>query len=325
MDKKIFLITSYCDNDEKLNTLIETINDIKKYNIDICIHAHYPLPVDVQKSVNYYIFDISNPKSKIENRLMLYWRIMGNIKINVIQPDYGYSVIHQWKQSLNFLKNNGYDIIHIINYDTIVENSQVDTANDNINEYDGVFYLFESKPEEISFIFATLKINSFNFDDITLDDYDTIQTHPENYIYQKLIKHNILIFDEEIKHKDMTYVIDGDMTYNINNISNESIFLGSLNSTDSFAIYLYNIVETKNIKIYVNDFLYFEEDVVEDKLIIPNLSNNYVINSFGVYREDDESYGWENGIHNIKILINDEELDHKITKYICLSIIDTLE
>ena len=121
--KKCFLVTSYCNTEEKVDVIRKTIDNIKRYGIDICVHAHYPLPVDIQNDVNYYIYDKSNPVLTFEKdgRGLLFWKrhMKSKTKINTIKHDYGYTVLQQYKRGAGFLDSlNKYDVINVINYDT---------------------------------------------------------------------------------------------------------------------------------------------------------------------------------------------------------------
>jgi len=46
-DKRIVLISSYCDTKEKIDILINTIKTIKSHNLDVMVNSPLPLPSDV--------------------------------------------------------------------------------------------------------------------------------------------------------------------------------------------------------------------------------------------------------------------------------------
>jgi len=55
--KECFAITTYCDSDKKVKILNDTIDNLKNFNIDIAIHAHYPLSNCKNIKINDDIID----------------------------------------------------------------------------------------------------------------------------------------------------------------------------------------------------------------------------------------------------------------------------
>ena len=113
--KECFGITSYCNNQEKLDLLNSTIEKIKRFNLPIILHAHYPVPVEIQKKVDYYYYSSDNP---ILDRFNMLWRKVGKYQLELIVYDYGYTVAKGWREIIEHMRD--YDRIHIINYDTNV-------------------------------------------------------------------------------------------------------------------------------------------------------------------------------------------------------------
>ena len=60
-NEDIFIIDSWADNESKENDLIELIKILKQYNATILICGHYPVISEIQKMVDYYIYDKDNP------------------------------------------------------------------------------------------------------------------------------------------------------------------------------------------------------------------------------------------------------------------------
>ena len=90
--KECFAITTYCDSDKKVKILNETIDNLKKFNIDIAIHAHYPLSNEIQNKVNFYFYSSDNP---ILPRFNIFWHFIEFYKLEYIQHDYAYTIMKQ--------------------------------------------------------------------------------------------------------------------------------------------------------------------------------------------------------------------------------------
>ena len=70
-DGHIFVIDCWPDNESKENDLISQIKILKIFNVPILISSHYPLKPEIQKMVDYYIFDKNNPVTEFSYRPFL--------------------------------------------------------------------------------------------------------------------------------------------------------------------------------------------------------------------------------------------------------------
>lgn len=138
--KECFVITSYCNTPSRVEELKKCINNLKQFNIDILIHAH-PLDSEVQKMATYYIYDATNPVIRDGSKVIVRWKwyMSANKLLTIPNPDYSYAVINQWVSSLKFLKDKNYDKIHVVNYDTFINEFVFRKHQDFLNEHDVVF------------------------------------------------------------------------------------------------------------------------------------------------------------------------------------------
>ena len=66
---KLYCITSHCNTLKKVKSLKRTIKQLNDLNRDILLISHIPLSEDIIESVNYFIYDGSNP-------ILLHYQIM---------------------------------------------------------------------------------------------------------------------------------------------------------------------------------------------------------------------------------------------------------
>ena len=59
-DEDVFIIDCWTDTKEKENTLKNLINKLKVYNVPIVLTGHYPVDPEIQKMVDYYLYDKNN-------------------------------------------------------------------------------------------------------------------------------------------------------------------------------------------------------------------------------------------------------------------------
>ena len=148
--RECFVVTTYCNTIERVDELRKCIKNLKKFNIDILIHAHYPLDVDIQNSVKYYIYDSTNPVIKNGSKVIVRWKwyTTANKLLTIPNPDYSYAVMNQWVSSLKFLKNKDYDRVHVINYDGFINEYIFRKHNESLVDHDVVFEYTNLHPKD---------------------------------------------------------------------------------------------------------------------------------------------------------------------------------
>lgn len=320
-DKECFLITTYCDTEEKVGVLRDTLESLKKYNLDICVHAHYPLPVDIQQKIKYYIYDKSNPIIPFGPRGIIVWRKMQNLQLNILKRDYGYTVVSQWKQGLLFLYGMGYNKVHVLNYDAIVSDENIEKSKQN---YSGIFYL--KSDDEINLLFSTVRISDYLdvINSMSEEDYIFMNEYwfAEKYFFNKFRGNNLFI-REEISHRNIRhqpYELDVYKfeDYNIhfgeriNWINGEKIY------TDKYTFMFYNVNKNIDFKIFKGFSLYYHEEVDSFSIIDTDITTTDIKQNFGYWSGNE----FVNGNNQIKILINDKVLDDNITSNFCISAIE---
>jgi len=134
MNNNLACILSHCDNNEKLIALENNIKTLKKCGFDILLASHIPLGEKITSSVNYFIYDKSNPILHYPEKALLYWK---SIKIDGIftsldelLPDYGFTPFNQIKKIGAFCKELEYDNFTFINYDIKITPNMVEEFSD---------------------------------------------------------------------------------------------------------------------------------------------------------------------------------------------------
>jgi hypothetical protein len=189
--KTVFLITSYCDTDLKIEVLNECIDNLKSISgYDICLHAHYPLNDNIQKRVNYYLYDSSNPILYYPEKYITWWIKYKQYTLHIYTEDYGYAVLQQWKRGFDFLKNI-YDNIIILNYDTIITEKLLNEI-ENKSDFEGCAFLHEN--DNVIMPLASIKSSSELFNKISKEKYKEINGFAEDFAKYIYILNLILIF-----------------------------------------------------------------------------------------------------------------------------------
>jgi len=318
--REIFLITTYCDTEEKVKVLKDTLNDLDKYGLDICVHAHYPLPVDIQQRIDYYIYDSTNPIIPFGVRSIIVWRKINNYQMNVLKKDYGYTVVSQWKQSILFLEKMKYDKVHVLNYDTVITDELIENSKKN---YSGVFYL--KGEDEINLLFATIKISDYldKIKSMTMNDYIFMNEYwyAEKYFFNKLKGDNLFLntkISDKLRHQAYELDVFSFEDYNIHFGERINWVKGEKIYTDRYTFMFYNINKNVDFKIFKGYNLYIHEKISDFKIIDTDITSNVIKQSFGYWNGNE----FIKGDNQIKILINDKILDDNITSNFCISAIE---
>lgn len=275
-----FVITTYCNTPKKVKELKKCIHNLKQFNIDILIHAHFPLNLDIQESVKYYIYDSTNPIITDGSKQIIRWKwyVTAFKMLNIPKYDYSYCVMNQWTTSIKFLKKLGYQQIHIINYDTFISESFFKKHQDYLKENDVIFEYSslnprnssgELKTEDLIYVpFLSIKDSFFQtlIENLTLEKYlKSIDTMLETYIMEivenfsstfKIKKNYSNITTSQTDNFDIYTTIENFNDFNFlkkteNNIDLYYIFGGLNTEFQTFEIIIFEI--TKPIEEIVID------------------------------------------------------------------------
>tara|TARA_R110000822_G_scaffold105000_1_gene232255 strand:+ start:298 stop:1236 length:939 start_codon:yes stop_codon:yes gene_type:complete len=201
--KKAIIILSHCNTKEKLQVLKDNISKLKTFqNLDIILTSHISLPQEIVDSVEYFIYDKSNPVLSWPQRGMFFWRRFNTptheAYLNYIQPDYGWTVFNQINLGGSITLSQNYNISYFINYDLVIDSNVEDIINDNTQ--DSKFFKSKNYQEDIMEPSLLLfKVNkphlNYLINNISIDKYCEAHHTPEQYL-------NTIIKDLEFTKPD---------------------------------------------------------------------------------------------------------------------------
>jgi hypothetical protein len=139
LPKKVALISTFCDTDEKLNILEENIIKIKGLGIDVIAISPIVIPQHIINLCDYFFYTKDNELLKWPVRMYTHWYQMpiSEGRITTLQrglADYGWAGLHQVKKlsqiGLTFDYDLFYHLIYDLEIDDVVEN---EFKSNNIN------------------------------------------------------------------------------------------------------------------------------------------------------------------------------------------------
>ena len=112
--KKIALISTFCDTQEKIELLTKNINKIKDIGVDVMLISPLKLTDEIIELADYTIFSKENPVLNWPEKSYFQWwggQINGqNITMRTTYPDYGYAGLVQVKRMADFALSMDYEI-----------------------------------------------------------------------------------------------------------------------------------------------------------------------------------------------------------------------
>jgi SAM-dependent methyltransferase len=127
--KKVALISTYCDNEEKINVLEKNINIVKGHGLDVIVISPFNLPEKITSKCDYFFITKDNPILDWPTRSMYAWR---DLNVNGVKyviartyPDYGYAGLTQIKQLSQIALSFDYDQFFHMIYDIKIDENVI--------------------------------------------------------------------------------------------------------------------------------------------------------------------------------------------------------
>ena len=181
----IFVIGEYVNFEKKENTLISLINNLKQFNIPILLSGHYPVKPEIQKMVNYYLFDKDNPFltapgfGKYGMASTYVWIETNDWKSEIRASSGDYAEWTLIRNAVNYVKYLGIKNIHYIDYDSIPDpNGYLNEFLIPMKSYDASVLTTHESERYLTFIFSIKT-------EVALNIFNRLKTEEEYYRYNK--------------------------------------------------------------------------------------------------------------------------------------------
>jgi len=172
--KELVAICGYTDNLEKNNLLASNLNILKQSGYETLMVNHFPVDPIFYKDFNYYLYDKDNELIDDDKIKFFYAWNQHDLHFwtkNDIKNWHAYAALRLFFTAMKFAKGMDYDILHLVEYDTILYNT--DELKDNLEYvkqgYDGVVYNGLDIGDGIT---GNCKENLITFDLKKLRDFD---------------------------------------------------------------------------------------------------------------------------------------------------------
>lgn len=278
--KKLFLVSSYCDTEEKKKVLSNNLKKIKNLGYDTLLLSPIPLNSEIIELCDFYYQTKENPVSTIKEKTYIYWSIIQNEKgekyrLERFFPEYGWAALYQNKKLSQIGLTFDYDMYYHIIYDTNINEGLIDEINSNtVNMY----YSNKSTNGDI---------NEFSLHFIPLDRKGMVSFEKfldrNKYITSHDLTHNFMLkWVKENNIKKSSFIVDEHINFytDINFFSiydgdELNVFFEKFELNQEKNKFICYDLKTDNIKIIINDSLIFD-NIFEKKPINTNLYTNEI-------------------------------------------------
>lgn len=184
----IFVIDSWPDNESKENDLVRLIKHLKTFNIEILLTGHYPIRPEIQKMVDYYLYDKNNPVLFNEefndfNVSSGRWTNHNGMLITNNYPfHHDYAIWETMRNSFNYCKYLNKKHIHFMEYDNYPNLIQYRQAFlERIKDFDAIMYEYDENSTKEDPPYSSAYIFSIKTD-VGIKAIDTIKSKEEYFM-----------------------------------------------------------------------------------------------------------------------------------------------
>ena len=269
--KKIALISTFCDTNEKLDILRENILKIKKMGVDVMVLTPIEIPQNIINLCDYFFFTKENPILKWPVRMYTHWYEMpiSDGRITTLQRglgDYGWAGLYQVKKLSQIALTFDYDIYYHLIYD--LEIDEMIETEFKTNEFNILHPRINPKnPNE--YWDTTLHFMVFNKElmlkienEITLNEYLSTNGVAENEVMKWKNKFDIPISSHPVK--DKIYYWENFDFFNYSPFDEFKMFLSKNEPTTIWlgSDPVYDTILTENLRIVFYGFENVDEIVI---------------------------------------------------------------
>lgn len=259
--KKVALISTYCDTQEKIDVLSKNIDNVKTFGIDVIVVSPFYLPEYIQNKCDYFFLMKDNPVLDWPQKAMYAWRELNlnenKIIITRTYADYGWAGLYQVKKLSEIALSLDYDYFYHMIYDLKFDETVVEGLLSE-RECD----VYSSKRGDIIWevglhfmIFNREKLTNF-IQHITLQNYLNSRGGDAFVWLHRLIE----IFQYNIVKKpveDEIYYYEGHDFFNSSPVEGIKFFIDNNDEiVETVRLLFYNVSEPKEIKLTINDNIY---------------------------------------------------------------------
>jgi len=208
--RKIALISTYCDTQEKKDVFFDLVKKVKSYGVDVIAISPLSLEKEYIEACDFFYFTKENPVLSWPLRLFTFWRQfdLPDGRITTLQRgvgDYGWAALYQIKRLTRIMLGYDYDVFYHMIYDLEVD----EEVEKHLKNFEGNILFPRRNPHNYDEIWeTTLHFMAFNRDlmetiekDITMEGYLSTNGVAEGEALKWKNKFRIKVSEHPVKDK----------------------------------------------------------------------------------------------------------------------------
>lgn len=157
--KDLITIPTFCPDSQRKETLYNLVQNLQKIRdkYDIMIVSHSPINEITTSMVDYVYIDNENLLLKDFDLTNKFWFSNENFKVTsslIYTNSTHYTIYGLIHYIINFSKFKGYEKIHYIEYDVLLNTDIINKVNEKLNNYDNIMFGKEKSMETSGGYFA---------------------------------------------------------------------------------------------------------------------------------------------------------------------------
>lgn len=135
--KKLAMISSFCDTDEKKSVLKNNLHTLQSIGVDTLLLSPITLEEDIMELTTFYFKTSENPILTWPERANTFWWSVTNSEGNSVElhrdiDDYGWAAVYQMKKLSELAITFEYDIYYHMIYDLVIDSNVIHDIKNNV-------------------------------------------------------------------------------------------------------------------------------------------------------------------------------------------------
>ena len=255
--KKVALISSFCNDQEKIDVLNKNIDIIKELGLDIIVLSPFFLPKEIVDKCDYFFVTKDNPVYEWPKKGWNFWRELPykgkTLKISKTVSDYGWAGVHQVKQLSELALNLDYTHYYHLIYDLKI----TDNIRLQFNQSPPDKIVFPSKRGDTIWkvglhfmIFSKENLRKFT-SFITEESYNTIDKLDSAFDWLAKIVELMPIKIGDFPVEDEIYIFENTDIYNYSPSDRVKFFIAKDDKTQASIILYFYEIEDVQVEVYI--------------------------------------------------------------------------
>jgi len=269
--KKVALISSFCDNEEKINVLNKNINKVKSIGIDVILISPIHLPESTTTLCDYYFQTKDNLVLDWPTKSMFIWTEISingvNYRMSKTYGDYGWAGLNQVKQLSEIALLFDYEQFFHMIYDLKIDDNVLEGFSSQ-----RICNVYSSKRDDdiwkvgLHFMIFDRKNLKRFISNIHLDSYLSLNGG-DAFVWLHNLQNIFPYKNEKVPVEDEIYYYQGHDFYNYSTIKDIPFFIIKDDETlENIKILFYSIKNELSLKIQIDGEI-LNENLINYKIV----------------------------------------------------------